>query len=422
MAWQARPIFISSTFADMQAERDHLRTHVFPELEWRLKARRRHLEWVDLRVGVATAGESDAEARELQVLKVCLAEVRRCRPFLIVLLGDRYGWIPPADRMTAAAAEEDFTADIVGRSVTDLEIRFGVLADPAQQPRSFFYFREPLPYEDMPREVAALYSEASGSGGDTAASRLAALKEEIARTLSDRVRHYSVGWDPARQRVTGLEAWGQKVLEDIWSDLEAATASDQSAEPVSWQAAERLALDDYIEDRTLGFVGREAVLARLQGVAQSPAQEGASWGLVLTEAAGTGKSAIFGTLYRRLKQSGAFVLAHSAGASPRAPSVDDMLRRWIEELGAALGIDAGGADNAGPDTIDATFESLLGRMAAERRVVVLQYAVAGAGRRGTESRRCGRFRARQEALRRQRRRKAAGAAAGHGRRAASRYF
>ena len=29
--WQPRPIFISSTFSDMQAERDHLFRYVFPE-------------------------------------------------------------------------------------------------------------------------------------------------------------------------------------------------------------------------------------------------------------------------------------------------------------------------------------------------------------------------------------------------------
>ena len=85
--WKSQPIFVSSTFADMQAERDHLRAVVFPALEERLRARRSHLEWVDLRLGVATASLAEGEARELQVLKVCLAEVRRCRPFLIVLLG-----------------------------------------------------------------------------------------------------------------------------------------------------------------------------------------------------------------------------------------------------------------------------------------------------------------------------------------------
>ena len=101
--WRARPVFISSTFADMQAERDHLRAHLFPEFEERLRKRRHNLEWVDLRLGVATASLADGESRELQVLKVCLAEVRRSRPFLIVLLGDRYGWVPPPDRVSSSS-------------------------------------------------------------------------------------------------------------------------------------------------------------------------------------------------------------------------------------------------------------------------------------------------------------------------------
>src|SRR5262245_24953150 len=210
MAWQSRPIFISSTFSDMQAERDHLRAHVFPALEERLKARRRHLEWVDLRVGVATAGERDAE---LQVLKVCLAEVRRCRPFLIVLLGDRYGWVPPVERAAAAAAEEGLTADVAGRSVTDLEIRLGVLDDRGQI-RTYFYFREPLPYRDMPREVAALYSDADDAGLEAAdrVRRLAQLKQEVERALpKGRVRRYSAAWDRKAQKVVGLELWGEQV-------------------------------------------------------------------------------------------------------------------------------------------------------------------------------------------------------------------
>jgi len=37
----------------MQAERDYLLARIFPEFEERLNARRHHLEWVDLRVGVA---------------------------------------------------------------------------------------------------------------------------------------------------------------------------------------------------------------------------------------------------------------------------------------------------------------------------------------------------------------------------------
>ena len=38
--WHARPVFLTSTFRDFHAERDHLRNLVFPALEERLRARR----------------------------------------------------------------------------------------------------------------------------------------------------------------------------------------------------------------------------------------------------------------------------------------------------------------------------------------------------------------------------------------------
>ena len=103
--WLSRPIFITSTFRDMHAERDYLRTHVFPELDERLRPRRCHLEPIDLRWGVETTSASEEGERERRVLKVCLAEVERSRPFLIALLADRYGWVPPEDRMAAAAPQ-----------------------------------------------------------------------------------------------------------------------------------------------------------------------------------------------------------------------------------------------------------------------------------------------------------------------------
>ena len=367
--WRARPVFTSSTFVDMQAERDHLRNFVFPELEERLRERRHHLEWVDLRLGIATASDTDEAVRELRVLKVCLAEVRRCRPFLIVLLGDRYGWVPPEDRIRAAAAEEGFTADVAGRSVTDLEIDYGVLSEPAQQSRSIFYFRAPLPYADMPGEIAALYSDDhdSAAGAADRSHRLAALKQRIRTDLPDRVRSYAAGWDAERRRVVGLEAWGRQVLEDIWAELARETAAVDADLP--WQQAERNAVLDFAEDRARDFVGREQLLAQLNGLMHSP-QDCEDWGVCITGEAGSGKSAIFGALHR-LGRSGALVLAHAAGASQRAPSVDAMLRRWIDELAAELG----GGDplpaGAGTDAVEAAFASLLWQAAERRRVVLL---------------------------------------------------
>jgi hypothetical protein len=42
--WRARPVFITNTFRDMHAERDHLRNVVFPTLEERLRERLVYLE------------------------------------------------------------------------------------------------------------------------------------------------------------------------------------------------------------------------------------------------------------------------------------------------------------------------------------------------------------------------------------------
>ena len=85
--WKTRPIFISSTFRDMQAERDWLCQRVFPRIEEKLRKRKLHLEPIDLRLGIETAQAGTEEERELLVLKVCLNEIKRSRPFIIVLLG-----------------------------------------------------------------------------------------------------------------------------------------------------------------------------------------------------------------------------------------------------------------------------------------------------------------------------------------------
>ena len=61
--WQARPVFVSSTFKDMQAERDYLRQVVFPRVEEELRQGRIQLEPIDLRQGVETAELASEETR-----------------------------------------------------------------------------------------------------------------------------------------------------------------------------------------------------------------------------------------------------------------------------------------------------------------------------------------------------------------------
>lgn len=368
--WKARPVFITSTFKDMQEERDFLRNVVFPDLEERLRARRQHLEWIDLRVGVSNAGAASEEARELQVLKVCLAEVKRSRPFLIALIGDRYGWVPPEARIAAVAAEEGFEADVVGRSVTDLEIDFGVLSDPAQITRSYFYFRQPLPYSAM-GDLAPDYSEEYDINDPAAkgrAEKLNALKQRIKERFPERVRSYFARWEG--NRVIGFDELQNKLTSDLWRELDAAAAKEGDGE-ITWQRAESAAMEDFTEDRARDFVGRADVLREVASLAASSPGE-TKWGLCITGDSGAGKSALWGTLRARLAElNGALVLAHAAGASQRSSSIESMLRRFIDELATHLGEPAILADDASDEDIDAAFTSLLWRTAEKHRVLLL---------------------------------------------------
>jgi hypothetical protein len=129
-AWKTVPLFISSTSRDMHAEWDQLNRVVFPTLE----GRRCRLEPIDLRVGVETDSTKTEREREFHILKVCLAEIERSRPFLLVLLGDRYGWVPGEDRIKAAASEAGFGPAAKRASVAALEIEYGLLkTDPVQR-------------------------------------------------------------------------------------------------------------------------------------------------------------------------------------------------------------------------------------------------------------------------------------------------
>lgn len=387
--WHARPVFISSTFKDMQAERDYLRSHVFPRLEEKLRERRHQLEPIDLRLGVETTELGTEEARELLVLKVCLEEIQRSRPFLIGILGDRYGWVPPQERMETATQEADFDTEVKGKSVTALEIEFGVLRDhPDQRQRSFFYFREPLPYDRMPTEIAVQYSDACSSDAAVRAGhdRLTALKQQLITDpeLRPHVHSYHATWDEKAQHVTGLEAWGDRVFEHLWAALDEETRDFASQQPVTWEQRERAALTEFIAQRSRDFTGREALITQLVDIATSPfhatdplnavaLNHGVTWAACVTGSPGSGKSALMAEVYQRLaKDSSILILANAAGATPRGAEPDAVLRRFIGELAAALGLTSDPLpENAGPDDVDAAFASLLARAALQTRVVVL---------------------------------------------------
>jgi len=98
-------VFVSSTFSDMKHERNALQGEVFPKLEQLCLDSGFQFQAIDLRWGVSS--EAGFDHRTMQI---CLGELRRAqeispKPNILILLGDRYGWRPLPEEITAEEFE-----------------------------------------------------------------------------------------------------------------------------------------------------------------------------------------------------------------------------------------------------------------------------------------------------------------------------
>lgn len=162
-------VFLSSTFRDMNAERDYLVNYIFPQVEDYCTKRALDFTPIDLRWGI-----TEEESRNSAVLNSCLEEVNNSRPFFIGILGDRYGWSPDIEELENLGPElmkeQDWLLDKVaeGASITEMEIDFGVLRD-FEIPYAAFFVRD--------SKLTAL--EHKESPDSIQARKLEALKERI---------------------------------------------------------------------------------------------------------------------------------------------------------------------------------------------------------------------------------------------------
>ncbi|NQU31754.1 MAG: DUF4062 domain-containing protein [Bacteroidetes bacterium] len=345
--WRTFSIFISSTFADMQAERDHLKNIVLPKVKEELQKQRIKLEIVDLRWGLDTTSIEQEDEREVTVLKVCLDEIERCKPFFICLLGDRYGWIPPEKRMDDATKGMDHISHNKGKSVTALEIEFGVLATNQQLIRSVFYLRNPLDYTKFTPERAAMFSDVHNPNHPIEEKKersdaLDKLKSSILshfakKEIKNKVKSYTVDWDAEKEKVINLKDWGALVYEDIIRDCFAQAQYTKGSTPKNWQEKELALLDGFIENHTTNFCGREKLLTELK--TQLLKADPNNWGLILTGESGSGKSAVFSMVNKMMRKEDCFILSHSAGLSAKSRNIIELLQIWNIQLSDFLGIE-----------------------------------------------------------------------------------
>ncbi|WP_217240495.1 tetratricopeptide repeat protein [Streptomyces sp. AC555_RSS877] len=374
---QTRPLFVSSTFEDFHAERDLLTSIVFPEMAERLGSRRYGFEPIDLRLGVDTTVHADEAAKSRLVVQVCLAEVARSRPFVLGMIGDRYGWMVPDELARTTAEESGYEGPTAGRSMTDLELQFGLFQGrtDGHLTGARVYVRD-LDLSGAPAEVRNRFTDA----GD-AARRLHELKRELRESLGPkRFREYRAVWDAQQNRVVGLADFRAMVTEDLWADLDAATSGSRATN-VGWQARERAVLDEFFHSSAADFVGRTTLLHELKTFATGSRTAGSRAPgsgtariCAVTGVPGSGKSSLAAELVRQLRESDdLLVLDHAAGIGGEAGSVDTMLRRWLLELPSDSRPAA--VDQLTGADLERTFAHALTRVAAQRPVALVVDAV-----------------------------------------------
>ena len=152
-------VFISSTFRDMQDERNYLMKRTFPKLRKLAAERDVTLTELDLRWGI-----TEEEAKSGKVVEICLREIENSIPFFIGIIGNRYGWVPKKSDLGGCITERfpDVNKYIEQHlSVTEMEMQFGVLQR-KEDMHAYFYIKEQeenLEKEDYPEMLNRLKQE-----------------------------------------------------------------------------------------------------------------------------------------------------------------------------------------------------------------------------------------------------------------------
>jgi hypothetical protein len=351
-------IFISSTFNDMQSERDIIRKQIVRKLQEELAEYHVGIQVTDLRWGVDTLSVDEGE-REAKVLHVCLDAIQNSRPYFIALLGERYGWLPSPESMenikrTLSKEQQQALGDVSdSMSVTEMEILLGALGNQDLMPHSFFCFRNSVSYDDMPSDKKSLYIDSLSTKEEVRknAVRLEKLKKRIeteceAAGLEQNIINYDAQWIEKGEtgKFDHLESFADQlyslIYDDIVSDLEAEDAYFDDYQ----KDAEYNRFMTFVESHTEDFQGRKPLIDKLskfflESRELSSVLNGIT-GCFLTGFSGCGKSSLFSVLYQHLTEAAPqysfYILAHAVGITPQSVIVEKMISAWCLQMRRTL--------------------------------------------------------------------------------------
>ena len=191
----------------MHQERDAIRDRVSPIVNAAARLHGDSVDFVDFRWGINTENLDEATSSN-KILNVCFNEIYRCEPPMILLIGDRYGWIPDEKDILKILSQKKIDIDYRNKSVTELEIEYGAFV----LKRPVFVYLKTVEYEN------------SFSHGKTVIEnkeKLDLLKARLSNIKNATIKNYTVHVTPSNNPSgysipdSEIDSFSKMVADDI---------------------------------------------------------------------------------------------------------------------------------------------------------------------------------------------------------------
>lgn len=304
-----RTIFVSSTFKDMQSERDAIRDIVAPMINVKAHMHGDQIDFCDLRWGINTQ-ELDSDEGSVKVLDVCFREIDRSNPPMVIILGDRYGWIPDSKIISHAAKLRELQLDNLEKSVTALEIEYGAML---KERRALVYMRQIIG-----TDVPDIYRTENPENY----VRLSRLKKKLYELTNSTIISYTVHMDAGKPRQEDIDAFAQRLVQDLETVLAPDWEKFDRLSPFEQEMEQQWA---YITEKDKMFLARHRDLEECMRHI-SDRKESV---IVCKGDVGSGKSTLLSRVACLCRKKGIIVLPFIGGLTDKSSNAMDILQNAV---------------------------------------------------------------------------------------------
>ncbi|MCX6335242.1 MAG: DUF4062 domain-containing protein [Bacteroidia bacterium] len=297
-------VFISSTFIDNQYERDILVRKIFPRL--RKICEERNVSWseVDLRWGIPSY-----KINEGKLIPIIIEEIRRCKPYFIGILGNRYGYVPSPDEYTSEIIRSyPWLSDYPGRSITEMEIIYGVFENKGKDIPAFFYLR----------------TKSKGQDTSEYEKKLSLKQKELVKRIKGSIYTWHEYATP--------EKMGDFVYQDFIKYINRVFPQDEMPDNFERENNSQLA---YIKSRGSIYIGGKKYFDKIGIFLKSGSRL-----LIIDGISGSGKTALLANwcLNYNKEYKNIVIFSHYIGATENSTNWTQMISRFIISIGKYLNL------------------------------------------------------------------------------------